>query len=202
MRCANQDEPEHLRKQREWYPLQGTEQLHANRAELLHRLQQEGWHQVRRRGGYFNSKEQDHKKPPAGMHALILSTMKVIDHSQLLLVYNFQGILLVETSSATIEKNEISENIKANIALGGVNSLNTSIIRNVISGGRCEGIFVIESGQCWIMHNTICDNNDGIVCLTSLPDIIKNEINKNKSNGKREGGVPPELFIYQTPSLD
>lgn len=83
-----------------------------------------------------------------------------------------------------IEMNEISENIKANIALGGVNSLNTCIIRNLISGGRCEGIFVIECGDCWIMHNTISDNNDGIVCMTSLPEISKNEINKNKSNGK------------------
>lgn len=77
----------------------------------------------------------------------------------------------METSSATIEKNEITENIKANIALGGVNSLNTSIIHNVISGGRCEGIFIIESGNCWIMNNQISENNDGVVCMTSLPEI-------------------------------
>jgi len=33
-----------------------------------------------------------------------------------------QGILLVETSSAVIEKNIISENLKANIAFGGIGS--------------------------------------------------------------------------------
>ena len=54
--------------------------------------------------------------------------------------------MLVETSSGTIEGNEIKENIKANIALGGYNSVNTFIIENKISDGRCEGIFIIESG--------------------------------------------------------
>jgi F-box protein 11 len=61
-----------------------------------------------------------------------------------------QGVLLVETSSGIIERNEITDNIKANIALGGTNSVNTFIVENVIQGGRCEGIFVIECGECWI----------------------------------------------------
>lgn len=52
----------------------------------------------------------------------------------------------METSSAVIEKNEISDNIKANVALGGTNSVNTFIIDNKINGGRCEGIFAIECG--------------------------------------------------------
>lgn len=39
-----------------------------------------------------------------------------------------QGILLTEESSAFIEKNDISGNIKANIALGGRSSINTTII--------------------------------------------------------------------------
>jgi F-box protein 11 len=90
---------------------------------------------------------------------------------------------LVETSSAIIEKNEISDNIKANIALGGSNSVNTIIVENKIMGSRCEGIFTIETGNCWILRNSIMDNNDGIVCLTSIPDIIKNNISRNKSNG-------------------
>ena len=90
---------------------------------------------------------------------------------------------MVETSSAMIEKNEITDNIKANIALGGMNSLNTYIVRNIITGGRCEGIFIVEGGDCWITHNTISENNDGIVCMSSVPEITKNEINKNKSNG-------------------
>ena len=66
-----------------------------------------------------------------------------------------QGVLLVETSSGIIERNEITDNIKANIALGGTNSVNTFIVENTISGGRCEGIFVIECGECWIQRNTI-----------------------------------------------
>ncbi|KAL4497849.1 hypothetical protein ABPG72_000604 [Tetrahymena utriculariae] len=94
-----------------------------------------------------------------------------------------QGILLVESSSAVIEQNEIKENIKANIAMGGANAINTCILKNIISGGRCEGIFIIESGNCWIKENNIQDNNDGIVCITSLPEISFNDISKNKSNG-------------------
>ena len=57
-----------------------------------------------------------------------------------------QGVLLVETSSGFIEKNKISENIKANIAFGGCKSVDTIILENDILGGRCEGIFVIEGG--------------------------------------------------------
>ncbi|CAD8139625.1 unnamed protein product [Paramecium pentaurelia] len=94
-----------------------------------------------------------------------------------------QGVLLVETSSAVIEKNEISDNIKANIALGGSNSVDTFIVENKILGGRCEGIFLIECGKCWIFRNTIAENNDGIVCITAVPVIRLNNIQKNKSNG-------------------
>jgi len=54
-----------------------------------------------------------------------------------------QGILLTEGSSAFIEKNEICGNIKANVALGGRCSINTTIIDNKIKGGKCEGIFTI-----------------------------------------------------------
>ena len=42
----------------------------------------------------------------------------------------------MEKSSAVIEKNEITDNIKANIALGGENSVNTLIVENKIQGGR------------------------------------------------------------------
>ncbi|CAK85226.1 unnamed protein product (macronuclear) [Paramecium tetraurelia] len=94
-----------------------------------------------------------------------------------------QGVLLVETSSAVIEKNEITDNIKANIALGGANSVDTFIVENKILGGRCEGIFLIECGKCWIFRNTIAENNDGIVCITAVPVIKLNNIQKNKSNG-------------------
>jgi F-box protein 11 len=65
---------------------------------------------------------------------------------------------LVETSSAVIERNEITDNIKANIALGGANSVDTFIVENKILGGRCEGIFLIECGKCWIFRNVIAEN--------------------------------------------
>jgi F-box protein 11 len=58
-----------------------------------------------------------------------------------------KGILIVESSSAIIERNNIHENIKANIAFGGNRSVNTFIIENRIFGGRCEGIFMIETGR-------------------------------------------------------
>jgi len=48
---------------------------------------------------------------------------------------------------------------------------------------RCEGIFVIEGGECWIMRNTIQENNDGIVIMKSVPEVNRNTIIKNKSNG-------------------
>lgn len=57
-----------------------------------------------------------------------------------------QGILCVEKSYAHIEQNKIQENVKANIAYGGRNSINTTIVNNKIKGGKSEGIFIIESG--------------------------------------------------------
>jgi len=94
-----------------------------------------------------------------------------------------QGILVVETASAHIEKNSVFENIKANIALGGQNSTNTAIVDNKIEFGRCEGIFLISGGQCYIHRNQISENNEGLVSITSIPDIRGNIITKNKSNG-------------------
>ena len=58
--------------------------------------------------------------------------------------------MLVETSMAVVEANSIFDNMKANIALGGLNSVNTLICNNNIYGGRCEGIFAIECGDCMI----------------------------------------------------
>lgn len=58
--------------------------------------------------------------------------------------------MIVETASAVIEMNEINDNLKANIALGGLNSINTLIVNNLIHSGRCEGIFLIECGECYI----------------------------------------------------
>jgi F-box protein 11 len=75
------------------------------------------------------------------------------------------------------------ENIKANIAFGGKSSNNTTIIDNKILSGRCEGIYLIAGGFCYISRNVIQDNNEGIVSITSLPEIRENIVQKNKSNG-------------------
>ncbi|EGR30705.1 hypothetical protein IMG5_125070, partial [Ichthyophthirius multifiliis] len=94
-----------------------------------------------------------------------------------------QGVLLVETSSAIVEKNEIYDNLKANIALGGSNSVDTLIVDNIIHSGRCEGIFIIDGGKTWIIRNKIYENNDGIISVTSIPVIQNNQIYNNKSHG-------------------
>ena len=42
---------------------------------------------------------------------------------------------------------------------------------------------MIEACEAWVHRNTILENNDGIVCLKSIPSIDNNYISKNKSNG-------------------
>ena len=57
------------------------------------------------------------------------------------------------------------------------------IAENIIKGGRTEGIFIMEAGECWIVRNRIELNNDGIVCYRAIPIIMHNNIIKNKSIG-------------------
>lgn len=95
----------------------------------------------------------------------------------------FQGILIVENASAHIEDNQISENIKANIAFGGQLSSDTIITRNKILKGRCEGIFMIEAGTAYIKDNIISENYDGIIMITSSPEVGFNQIISNKNSG-------------------
>ena len=95
----------------------------------------------------------------------------------------FQGVLIVDGASAHIEKNEIYENIKANIAFGGGESANTVITNNHIFKGRCEGIFMIEAGNAFIRHNRIEENYDGIIMITSCPEVNNNYIKGNKNSG-------------------
>ncbi len=59
----------------------------------------------------------------------------------------------METSSAFIERNELIENIKANIAYGGKYSVNTHIFDNKIMDSKCDGICIIEGGKSWIFKN-------------------------------------------------
>jgi len=55
-----------------------------------------------------------------------------------------QGVLLEESTCADIFSNHIVDNMKANIALGGVISGETIIKYNQIERSKCEGIFVVE----------------------------------------------------------
>lgn len=94
-----------------------------------------------------------------------------------------QGVLVIERSSAHIESNNIKDNIKANLAFGGENSCNTVVLNNKIFGGRAEGIFIVEGGRAYIHNNDIHGNFDGIICLSSFPEMYGNQIDNNKSNG-------------------
>ena len=96
---------------------------------------------------------------------------------------NAQGVLLVENSWATVIHNEISENLKANVALGGVDSTNTFVCNNKISQGLSEGIFVVKSGRCVIRGNEIVGNRDGIIMADSLAEVTSNLIKDNQKNG-------------------
>lgn len=66
-----------------------------------------------------------------------------------------QGVLLVESTYAHIEKNILRKNYKAQIAFGGAASCDTIVLKNEITKGRAEGIFAIESGFAWIFKNHI-----------------------------------------------
>lgn len=61
----------------------------------------------------------------------------------------------MESSSAVINSNSISQNILSNIALGGSNSENTLVINNKIWGGHHEGIYIVNSGNSWIIRNQV-----------------------------------------------
>ena len=113
----------------------------------------------------------------AGIKAVDGAVLSIIDNSIML---NFgQGILLVESTYAHVERNKISQNYKANLAFGGAASADTVVIRNEIRESRAEGIFIIESGFAWVVRNDIIDNADGIVMFDSTPFISGNAIEHN-----------------------
>ena len=74
-------------------------------------------------------------------------------------------------------------NYKANLAFGGDGSSDTVIYNNRIYSSRSEGIFIIESGFCWVKKNEVYDNNDGIIMFDSSPHISENTINENQRAG-------------------
>ncbi|CAG9323726.1 unnamed protein product [Blepharisma stoltei] len=94
-----------------------------------------------------------------------------------------QGILLVKGSSSHIERNSIHNNQKANIAFGGCENSDTTIIENSIFRGKSEGIFNCQGGTSWIKRNQIYENSDGILLIDSHPFITMNSIYDNRRSG-------------------
>ena len=90
----------------------------------------------------------------------------------------------MEGSSAKIIANKIDNNIKANIAFGGVNSGKTIIKYNYIENSKSEGIFVIEGEERLLIEdNQIVCNNDGIVLVDSKGLVLNNNIKANQRSG-------------------
>jgi F-box protein 11 len=80
--------------------------------------------------------------------------------------------------------NHLTKNIKANIALGGLESENTKIKFNRVERSKQEGIFVVEGGDgLEIDSNMIINNKDGIVLLHSKGAITNNRIEDNDNSG-------------------
>ena len=96
--------------------------------------------------------------------------------------------MLVKGSSVHIEKNSIYSNKKANIAFGGCENSDTTIIENSIYKGQSEGIFNLEGGTSWIKRNKIYENSDGIVLIDSHPLISMNSIYDNRRSGLTVAG--------------
>ena len=95
-----------------------------------------------------------------------------------------QGILIVEGSSATIIANRIDKNIKANIAMGGLNCGLTKVMYNLIESSKSEGIFVIEGEENLLLQeNEVVGNHDGIVLVESLGIVRGNVVKENQRSG-------------------
>ena len=118
----------------------------------------------------------------AGIKAADSASITIVNNNEISGNYG-QGILLVESTYAHIEKNDILRNYKANIAYGGPSSSDTVILHNTIRESRAEGIFVIESGFSWIKRNNIIDNADGIIMFDSTPHVQGNIIEQNQRSG-------------------
>lgn len=94
-----------------------------------------------------------------------------------------QGILFVENSWGKIIDNDISENTKANLALGGQDSMNSYISNNRITNGLAEGLFIIKSGRVIVRHNDVSSNNDGMILVDSYAEVNNNTVTNNEKHG-------------------
>jgi parallel beta-helix repeat protein len=90
-----------------------------------------------------------------------------------------QGVLLTNGTSASILQNTIYGNLRANIAFG---DGDVTIIENKIYNGRCEGIFMMNSRGV-IRDNDVYECNDGILSVSSRPELQKNRVYQNRRTG-------------------
>lgn len=90
-----------------------------------------------------------------------------------------QGILLTNGTSANIHQNSIYGNLRANIAFGDGDVI---VAENKIYNGRCEGIFMMHSRGI-IRDNEVFECNDGILSISSKPELQKNAIFHNRRTG-------------------
>jgi F-box protein 11 len=61
--------------------------------------------------------------------------------------------------------------------------VDTLITENKILGSHCEGIFIVDGGNSWILRNLISHNVQGVVIAGSIPYLFMNKISQNKANG-------------------
>ena len=135
----------------------------------------------------------------SGIHVSDFATPKIYEN--IIFENLHQGILIVSGSSAIIKRNEIKNNIRANIAFGGNLSEDTKICENKIIGSRNEGIFAIEAEGSLIEKNDIFENNDGIILMNSnYTQIYENNIEGNLRCGILLVNSSPEVYknhIYE-----
>ena len=101
----------------------------------------------------------------------------------------------MEGSSAKIIANQITNNIKANIAIGGKQTGKTRIKYNYIENSKSEGIFCAEGeDRMLIEDNQIAGNNDGVVLVHSDGVVRNNLIKDNQRSGLMCAGKTVSLI--------
>ena len=93
------------------------------------------------------------------------------------IIYNHDGIYLVNVSNYTISRNIISQNDEGIMLIG---AINTNISFNIISQNE-GGIMIIYSYNAEIYRNNISYNNAGVLTgVTSADKILQNNFIGNK----------------------
>jgi parallel beta-helix repeat protein len=87
-----------------------------------------------------------------------------------------EGILVVESSNCVVEKNHISHNIEANVAMGGKHSHHSAVIDNLIADSPGTGLYLVRSGRLRVLRNDFTRNQDAIILMASQPEIQRNHL--------------------------